>query len=170
MSPRPARAGWRRPRAIDKNPFNFRYAGLIHIALPGAALIHCRRSPRATALSIHQTFFSEHTKFPTGGRALVRYYRAYHRLMDHWRKVLPADRYLEVDYEELTADPAFHARRLLAHLGLPWDERCLRPECNPRRVKTATRGQIRQPIHRFSVERWRKYEACLGPLADLPPA
>lgn len=156
-------------RIIDKNPFNFRFAGLIHLALPGAAMIHCRRSPRDTALSIHQTFFSEMTEFPAGGEALVRYYRAYERLTAHWRRVLPADRYLEVDYEELTADPVLHSERLIAHIGLEWDDGCLRPEMNFRRVKTATRWQIRQPIHRSSVERWRKYEAYLGPLADLPP-
>ena len=161
-------AGGAAARIIDKNPFNFRYAGLIHVALPGAALIHCRRSPRDTALSIHQTFFSERTDFPTGGEALVRYYRAYQRLTDHWRRVLPADRYFETDYEDLTADPVRLSQRLIAHVGLAWDDRCLRPEMNARRVKTATRWQVRQPIHQSSVERWRRYEACLGPLVDLP--
>lgn len=156
-------------RIIDKNPFNFQWAGLIHIAFPRAALIHCRRSPIDTALSIHQSFFTETMGFPTGGEALVRYYRAYERLMAHWREVLPPDRFLEIDYEDLTADPAPHSNRMIAHIELGWDERCLSPELNTRRVKTASRRQVRQPIYRTAVERWRKYEPYLGPLAELVP-
>jgi hypothetical protein len=153
-------------RVVDKDPFNFHWAGLIHVAFPRAALIHCRRSPIDTALSIHQTYFSERS-FPTGGEALVRYYRVYERLMDYWRRVLPSDRFLEIDYEDLTAEPIPTSKRMIAHIGLEWDDRCLRPELNKRRVKTASRWQARQPIYRTAVERWRKYEAYLGPLADL---
>lgn len=156
-------------RITDKNPFNFQWAGLVHIVFPRAALIHCRRSPIDTALSIHQTFFSDRVRLPTGGSALVRYYRAYERLMDHWRQVLPSDRFLEVDYEDLTATPEETARRMIAHVGLEWDDRCLQPEKNTRRVKTASRWQVRQPIYRSSVERWRRYEPYLGALADLAP-
>jgi tetratricopeptide (TPR) repeat protein len=156
-------------RITDKNPFNFQWAGLVHIVFPRAALIHCRRSPIDTALSIHQTFFSDRVRLPTGGSELVRYYRAYERLMDHWRQVLPSDRFLEVDYEDLTATPEETARRMIAHVGLEWDDRCLQPEKNTRRVKTASRWQVRQPIYRSSVERWRRYEPYLGALADLAP-
>lgn len=156
-------------RVTDKNPFNFQWAGLIHVGLPGAAMIHCRRSPIDTALSIHQTFFPGGVRLPTGGAALVRYYRAYERLIDHWRRALPPDRFLDVDYEDLTAAPEETSRRMIAHIGLEWDDRCLRPEMNSRRVKTASRWQVRQPIYRSSVERWRKYEPYLGALADLIP-
>jgi tetratricopeptide (TPR) repeat protein len=156
-------------RVVDKNPFNFEWVGLIHVALPQSALIHCRRSPIDTALSIHQVFFHEGMAFPTGGEALVRYYRAYERLMDHWRQVLPPDRLLEVDYESLTADPVPQTMRMIAHIGLEWDDRCLEPEKNPRRVKTESRWQVRQPIYRTAVERWRNYEPYLGALAKLLP-
>ncbi len=108
----------------------------MHVALPRAALIHCRRSPIDTALSIHQTFFSSRIGFPTGGEALVRYYRAYERLMDHWRRVLPSKRFLEVQYEDLTSAPDETSKRMIAHLELPWDDRCLHPELNARRVRT----------------------------------
>jgi tetratricopeptide (TPR) repeat protein len=157
-------------RIIDKNPFNFPWAGLFHIACPSGAIIHCRRSPIDTALSIHQTYFNETMDFPTGGEALVRYFRAYERLMEHWRHELPQDRFLEVDYEDLTADPLPHSKRMIAHIGLEWDDCCLRPEMNSRRVKTASSWQVRQPIYQSSVERWRKYEPYLGPLADLVPS
>lgn len=157
-------------RITDKNPFNFQWAGLVHLTFPRAALIHCRRSPIDTALSIHQTFFSNRVRLPTGGAALVRYYRAYERLMSHWRRVLPPDSFLEVDYEDLTARPEETARRMIAHVGLEWDDLCLKPEMNARRVKTASRWQVRQPIYRTSVERWRRYEPYLGALRDLAPA
>jgi hypothetical protein len=156
-------------RIVDKNPFNFQWAGLIHVALPRAALIHCRRSPIDTALSIHQTFFSPRIGFPTGGEALVRYSRTYERLMDHWRRVLPSNRFLEVQYESLTAAPAETSKQMIAHLDLPWDDRCLQPELNARRVRTPSRWQVRQPIYRTAVGRWRLYEPHLGPLAALSP-
>jgi hypothetical protein len=156
-------------RITDKNPFNFEWAGLIHIVFPRATLIHCRRSPIDTALSIHQTFFSCRLEMPTGGAELVRYFRAYERLMEHWRWVLPPDRFLEVNYEDLTAAPEETSRRLIAHVGLEWDDRCLQPEMNTRRVNTASRWQVRQPIYRSSVDRWRRYEPYLGALADLAP-
>ena len=74
--------------------------------------------------------------------------------MDHWREVLPADRFVEVDYEALVADPEPHARRLIAACGLEWDEACLSPHRNPRRIATASLWQARQPIYRTSVQRW----------------
>jgi hypothetical protein len=156
-------------RIVDKNPFNFQWAGLIHVALPRAALIHCRRSPIDTALSIHQTFFSSGIGFPTGGEALVRYSRAYECLMDHWRRVLPPDRFLEVQYEDLTSAPVAQSNRMVAHIGLEWNDRCLVPENNTRRVRTPSRWQVRQPVYRTAVGRWRKYEPYLGPLAALSP-
>jgi hypothetical protein len=157
-------------RITDKNPFNFQRAGLIHLVFPRATRIHCRRSPIDTALSIHQTFFSSRLEMPTGGGELVRCYRAYERLMDHWWRVLPPDRFFEVDYEDLTATLEETSRRMIAHVGLEWDDRCLQPEMNTRRVKTASRWQVRQPIYRSSVDRWRKYEPYLGALADLASA
>jgi hypothetical protein len=90
--------------------------------------------------------------------------------MSHWRRVLPPDSFLEVDYEDLTARPEETARRMIAHVGLEWDDLCLKPEMNARRVKTASRWQVRQPIYRTSVERWRRYEPYLGALRDLAPA
>jgi hypothetical protein len=90
--------------------------------------------------------------------------------MDHWRRVLPSDRFLEVDYENLIGEPEDTSKRMIRHIGLPWDDRCLRPEVNPRRVKTASRWQIRQPIYKTSIDRWRRYEPWLGELRALLPA
>jgi len=154
-------------RVTDKMPFNFLWAGLIHVTFPRAIIIHCRRAAVDTALSIHQTFFHPALAFPTGGTELVAYFQSYQRLVDHWRSVLPADRFIEVDYEELTHAPEPAIRRIIAACSLAWNDACLHPESNPRAVKTPSKWQTRQPIYRTSVERWRRYEPWLGALRGL---
>jgi tetratricopeptide (TPR) repeat protein len=154
-------------RVTDKMPFNFLWAGLIHFAFPRATIIHCRRAAIDTALSIHQTHFRPGLAFPTGGAELVAYFRDYQRLVGHWRRVLPADRFVEVEYEELTSSPEPVTRRIIASCGLAWHDACLHPESNPRAVNTPSKWQARQPIYRTSVERWRRYEPWLGPLRAL---
>jgi len=154
-------------RVTDKMPFNFLWAGLIHLALPNATIIHCRRAAIDTALSIHQTHFQMSLAFPTGGPELVAYFRSYQRLTDHWRAVLPPDRYIEIQYEELTRAPESVIPQLVGACGLSWEAACLSPQNNPRAVKTPSKWQTRQPIYRQSVERWRRYEPWLGPLRAL---
>jgi len=154
-------------RVTDKMPFNFLWAGLIHLAFPRATIIHCRRAAVDTAVSIHQTHFNPSLPFPTGGAELVEYFRCYQRLVDHWRSVLPAERFLEVDYEEMTFEPEPVIRRIIAACGLAWNDACLRPESNTRAVKTPSKWQTRQPIYRTSVARWRRYEPWLGALRAL---
>ncbi|HLI83687.1 MAG TPA: sulfotransferase [Bryobacteraceae bacterium] len=154
-------------RVTDKMPFNFLWAGLIHVSFPRAIIVHCRRAAIDTALSIHQTYFHPALAFPTGGAELVAFFRGYQRLMDHWRRVLPPDRFVEVDYEDLTRAPEPAIRRIVAACGLAWNDACLCPERNPQPVKTPSKWQARQPIYRTSVERWRRYEPWLGPLRAL---
>ena len=151
----------------DKMPLNFQWLGLIHLALPRATLIHCRRNLLDTALSIHQTHFNPHLSFPTGGRGLVGYIRAYERLCSHWRRVLPPTRFIEIDYEALVTHPEPAIRRIVAACGLEWDEGCLSPHRNTRLVKTASKWQARQPIYRDAIARWRRYEPWLGALSAL---
>jgi tetratricopeptide (TPR) repeat protein len=156
-------------RVTDKMPFNFLWIGVAHLLLPRARVIHCRRNPIDTCLSIYQTQFAQHWGFASDRADLAAYYRQYLRLMEHWRAVLPADRFAEVDYEDATRDPEATARRLVAFCGLPWDPACLSPERNPDAVRTASKWQARQPIYRSSVERWRNYQAWLGELRELAP-
>ncbi len=148
-------------------PLNFQWAGLIHLAFPRSTLVHCRRSPLDTALSIHQTHFNPRMLFPTGGAALVGFVRAYQRLSAHWRRVLPPDRFIEIDYENLVRDPEFVIRRLVAASGLSWSDSCLFPERNARAVKTPSKWQTRQPIYRHAIGRWNNYEPWLGALSAL---
>jgi tetratricopeptide (TPR) repeat protein len=154
-------------QVTDKNPLNFQWAGLIHMALPDATIIHCRRAPIDTALSIHRTHFSARMSFPTGGAALVSAIGQYQRLMAHWRRVLPAERFIEIEYEALTANPEPVIRRMLASAGLDWDEACLRPEETTRPVRTPSKWQARQKIHPNSAGSWRRYEPWLGALRVL---
>jgi tetratricopeptide (TPR) repeat protein len=154
-------------RVTDKMPFNFLWAGLIHLAFPRSVIIHCRRAAVDTALSIHQTHFNPSMAFPTGGAELVAYFHCYQRVTDHWRRVLPADRFTEVEYEELTREPEPIIRQMIAACGLTWHDACLRHERNPRAVKTPSKWQTRQPIYRTSVARWRRYEPWLGQLRAL---
>jgi tetratricopeptide (TPR) repeat protein len=154
-------------RVTDKLPFNFRWLGLTHTLLPDARIIHCRRHPVDTCLSIYSIPFRSKFAFVGSKADLVFFYRQYVRLMDHWRAVLPAERFLEVDYERLIADREAETRRLIAYTGLDWDAACLRPERNPRVVGTASAWQARQPVYETSVERWRHYEPWLGEFREL---
>jgi tetratricopeptide (TPR) repeat protein len=157
----------RAARVTDKMPFNFFAAGLIHLVFPRATIIHCRRNPVDTCLSVFSTFFAPRADFSTDRDDLVFYYHQYLRLMAHWQEVLPPDRFVEVDYEALVTDPERVSRRLIAACGLDWDPACLSPESNTRAVKTASKWQARQPIHPGAVERWRRYEPWIGSFRDL---
>jgi Flp pilus assembly protein TadD len=156
-------------RVTDKAPLNFETLGLIRLALPAARIIHCRRNPVDTALSIYFTEFASSLGFAFDRGDIVFMYRQYERLMAHWRSVLPPDRFLELDYETLVADREAQTRRLVAFAGLEWDDACLAPERNARVVRTASVWQARQPIYATSVERWRRYEPWLGELRELLP-
>jgi len=136
------------------------------LMLPNARIIHIRRDPLDTCLSCYTTLFREPVRFTTDQHELRRFYRAYQRLMAHWRRVLPAERFIEVEYADLVAAPEVEARRLLAFCGLDWDAGCLRPESSARPIRTASRLQARQPIHRDSVGHGERYRAYLRPLVD----
>lgn len=154
-------------RVTDKQPFNFQQLGLIHLVLPNARFIHCRRHPVDVCLSMYFTFFKGRIPFVSNKADLVFAYQQYDRIMHHWRKVLPSDCFLEVDYERLVADREAITRQLIAFTGLDWHDACLQPERNERPVTTASFWQARQPIFTTSVERWRRYERWIGELKQL---
>lgn len=154
-------------RVTDKMPQNFMYLGPIHMIFPKARIIHCRRNPIDTALSIYFTPMKQTPDFAHDRKNIAFMFKQYQRLMQHWREVLPADRFLEVDYEELVADPEPVIRRMIEFVGLEWDEACLRHEMNERAVRTPSVWQARQKVYKTSVERWRNYEPWLGALKEL---
>jgi tetratricopeptide (TPR) repeat protein len=164
------RVGPKALRVTDKRPRNFEPLGLIHLALPDARIVHCRRNPVDTCLSIFFANFAAGHEFAWDRGDLAFFYRQYERLIEHWRRVLPADRFTEVQYETLVAYREAETRRLIDFCGLDWDEACLAPERNRRTVNTASLWQARQPVYATSVERWRRYEPWLGELRTLLPA
>jgi tetratricopeptide (TPR) repeat protein len=156
-------------RVVDKMPPNFMHLGLIHMALPRARIIHMRRHPIDTCLSIYfQHFLSIHP-YANDLSSLAHYYREYLRIMEHWRRVLPDGVLLEIPYESLVAGQESWSRRLLEFVGLPWDPRCLSFHETSRVVLTASKWQVRQKIHSSSSGRWRNYEKFVGPLRMLAP-
>jgi Flp pilus assembly protein TadD len=151
-------------RITDKMPANFLYAGLIHLALPNATIIHTIRDPTDTCVSCFSKLFDEPQLHTYDLAELGRYYRSYNALMAHWRRVLPPQRILDVHYEEVVDDFEGVARRIVSHCGLPWDPRCLDFYRTERPVRTTSALQVRQPIYKSSVGRGRPYEAFLAPL------
>jgi tetratricopeptide (TPR) repeat protein len=156
-------------RITDKLPQNFHHLGLLHAAFPKARVIHCRRDPIDTCLSIYFNNFANGMDFSFDREWIVHYYRRYARLMEHWRTVLPSSVLLEINYEELVSAPDSVIRRMIDFCGLEWDDACLRPEQNQRTIKTASVWQARQPIFRTSVSRWQRYEPWLGAFNCLRP-
>ena len=153
-------------RITDKTVGNFELLGLIHLCLPEARIIHCRRDPRDVCVSCFTTRFSAGHDYAYDLGDLGRYSRLYDRLMAHWIRVLPPGRIFDVRYEDIVEDLKGGTRQLLEHLGLPWDEACLRFYDSGRSVGSASFAQVRRPIYSNSVGRWRRYEAHLGALLD----
>jgi tetratricopeptide (TPR) repeat protein len=151
-------------RIADKMPGNYRWAGLIHLALPNARMIHVRRDLRDVSFSCFSTHFAAGHHYAYDLAELGRYCRAYAQLMQHWRAVLPEAAILEVQYEELVADLEYQARRIVAHCGLEWNDACLNFHRTERSVRTASAAQVRRPIYQSSIGRWRPHEARLQPL------
>lgn len=157
------------PRFVDKLPHNFLYAGFIAAALPNARIVCLRRNPMDTCLSNFRQLFTLASPYYDYSFDLLdtgRYYLLFDQLMTHWRNILPG-RVLEVDYEGLVDAQEGATRRLLEFCGLPWDAACLRFERNEAPVSTASAVQVREPLYRSAVGRWKRYEAQLSGLRDL---
>jgi tetratricopeptide (TPR) repeat protein len=152
-------------RITDKLPENFQYIGLIHAALPNARIIHTRRDPVDTCLSLFSILFSgSGAPYSYDLAELGRYYRAYEKVMEHWRNVLPVGAMLEVQYEDIVDDLERQARRIVAYCGLEWNDACLAFHEADRPVRTSSHAQVRQPIYRSSVGRPRPPRDLLAPL------
>jgi len=160
----------RAKRVIDKLPTNFQHVGLIHLALPGARIIHIQRDPLDTCLSCYATTFAGGVNYAYDLGELGHYYRAYDDLMGHWRNVLPQGAMLEVQYEAVVQNLEQEARRIVAFCSLDWDQRCLDFHKNERAVATASLYQVRQPLYRNAIGRAASFGDCLDPLrAALGP-
>ena len=153
-------------RFTDKMPGNHTFVGLIHLSLPNAKIVHVHRDPIDNCLSIFSTNFATPPAFACDLDELGHYYRAYERVMENWRKVLPDGVMLDVRYEDVVDDIEGQARRLIAFCGLDWDDACLEFHKKSGTVRTASAYQVRQPLYSRSVGRWRGYEKHLEPLRE----
>ncbi len=157
-----------RLRISDKSPLNFFHLAFAALLFPNARVIHCVRDAGDTALSIWMENFKHDQHYSTDFDDLAFLTLQYRRLMAHWRRVLPLPM-LEIRYEVTVADLQGQGRRLMAFLGVPWDERCLDFHRVDRAVQTPSRWQVRQPIYSRSVGRWRAYRPYLGSMLVALP-
>ena len=151
-----------RPYFTDKLPNNFSHIGLVSLILPNAKIINTRRHPLDSCLGAYKQLFGQGQNFTYDMFEIAEYYRQYHAIMTHWHTALPG-KILDVHYEETVTDLEGQVRRVLEFCGLPFEEQCLRYYATERAVKTASSEQVRQPIYRGALGKWRRYEKHLGP-------
>ena len=152
---------------VDKMPGNFLNLGAIYRALPHAKIIHAMRDPMDSCFSNFSKLFKEDLRFSYSQSSLGLYYQRYHRIMTHWKSVLPDDFILDLPYEEMVEDTEKKAKELTSFLGLKWDPNCLDFHKNKRPVRTASMMQVRRPIYKTSVQRWKNFAQYLKPLYQL---
>jgi tetratricopeptide (TPR) repeat protein len=154
-------------RVVDKMNTNYLLLGLLHIAYPNARIVHMKRHPVDTCLSIWATPVARDVNLCASKDNIVFAYQQYLQIMEHWRAILPKGRLLDVQYEELVSDQESVTRQMVEFCELEWSDACLKPEQNRRAVKTPSVWQVRQPVYKTSMERWRKYEPWLGDFSRL---
>ena len=153
------------PRFTDKMPNNFRHIGLIHLILPNAKIIDARRYPLDCCFSIYKQLFAQGQEFSYGLEEIGNYYRNYIDLMDHWNRVLPG-KILKVNNEDIINDLEGQVKRIIDYLELPFEKECISFYNTKRSVRTASSEQVRKPINKDGVERWKPYSKKLKPLVD----
>lgn len=156
--------GVTRARFVDKSPLNFLYLGLIHVAMPGASVLHLMRHPMDACFGMFKTLFRMGYPFSYDLEDLARYYAGYQRLMNHWRRVLPERAFMPIRYEWLVDNQEEATRRILDFCGLTFEPGCLEFHRNASPVATASSVQVRRPMNREAIGRWKLYERELAPL------
>ena len=151
-------------RVTNKHLDNWRQLGMVALLFPGARVVHCSRHPVDNGLSIFMAAMNSRVYPWSTDLADIGFaYRQYERLMRHWHETLDLE-ILDVQYEDLVADPEPWIRRIIEFTGLPWDDQCLRFHESTRDVMTLSYDQVRRPIYASAVKRYEKYRAHLGPL------
>jgi tetratricopeptide (TPR) repeat protein len=159
-------------RIVDKMPDNYLWLGFLAAIFPNAKFIYSGRDVHDIGVSCWITNFKQ-IRWACDQEDIASRIRNHLRIMDHWRKVLPLPM-LEIDYEDTVGDLEGTARKLIDFVGLDWDPVCLSFHETKRTVRTASLSQVRQPIYKKSVQRWKNYETALAPMfrsldEPLPP-
>lgn len=157
------RRGGDAKRVTDKNPGNYMHLAYISRLFPDAKIIHCTRDPVDTCLSCYFQDFAHRHPYTRDPIHCAAAYKDYQRIMAHYRDVLDVN-ILEVNYETLVSEQEPQTRRLIDHVGLPWNDACLKPEEARRITLTASSDQVQRKVYQSSVQRWRNYEKYVGPL------
>lgn len=158
-------AGNQNIHVVDKMPYNFLHLGLISSLFPGAPVIHCRREPLDTCLSIYFHYFQGFHNYSYDLNNIARYYKGYDNLMSHWESLIP-NPYMTVNYEDLINNIEIGSRSIMEFLNLPWEEACLKFYENKQVVRTRSNIQVRQPVYTTSINRWENYSKHIKPLLD----
>jgi Flp pilus assembly protein TadD len=154
------------PVVIDKMTVNFKYIGLICTAFPDAKIVHVKRNSAATCWGIYKrNFLTEGLRFCYNLNDIVKYYELYKNLMQFWQEEYGNQIY-NLNYEMLTIDQKDETKKLIQNLGLEWEEKCLMPQDNKRRVSTASSNQIREKIYQGSSQNWKKFKPFLNGILD----
>ena len=155
-------------RVVNKNLENYWHVGLLNRMYPNAKFLFIKREPRDNAMSVYSNWFNP-KKFPyaytTDFGEIGFAYRHIQRLMDHWTAIFPSS-ILNIRYEDLVRDPERMSKKMIDHLGLEWDEKCLDFHQSPRLVLTLSYAQVNKPIYTSSHRRWEAYREHLGALED----
>jgi tetratricopeptide (TPR) repeat protein len=153
-------------RVTDKMPLNFLHLGYISILFPKAKIIHCRRNPLDACISIYfQAFSSEH-QYSFDLANLAYWYRDYIKIMQHWNVIL-GNKILNVDYDNTVNAVENVARKLIDFCGLDWEPGCIEFHKTRREVQTASLWQVRQPVYKTSLARWKRYDKHIGILKEI---
>ena len=153
-------------RFTDKLPHNFMNIGLIFLMFPKAKVIHCRRHPTDTCVSIFTNGMTPaHNHYKTDLAVLGRYYRHYQELMAYWDALFPGQIH-HVYYEDVVSNTELCARGIIDYLGLDWEDSVLSREESQKSVKTLSAWQVRQPVYSSSMGKWRRFEQKVGPLIE----
>ena len=153
------------PFFTDKMPNNFRHIGLIHLILPNAKIIDARRYPLDCCFSMFKQLFAQGQEFTYGLKEAGSYYNSYVKLMNHWDKVLPG-KVLRVNNEDVIEDLEGQVKRILKFIDIPFEENCITFHETERLVRTASSEQVRQPINKKGIGRWKPYAKHLKPLLE----
>tara|TARA_B100001146_G_scaffold224997_1_gene245525 strand:+ start:3097 stop:4683 length:1587 start_codon:yes stop_codon:yes gene_type:complete len=151
-------------RFVDKLPMNSLNIGLIFLALPNAKIVHVIRNPLDSCYAIYKFLFKNGYPFSYDLKELALYYIEYYQLMQHWRNVLPKGHIYDIQYEEVVEDLSTQARQLIKFLDLPWEDACEEFHTNRQASTTGSASQVRRPIYKSSVGKWRFFEKELQSL------
>ena len=161
----------RSPRVTDKMPHNFEMLWLMALLFPNASFVHCVRSPADVCVSLLSHALSPAHNYCQTQESVGRYFQSYDTLMKHWQRVLPLPIYT-MSYEALVYDQEAQSRKLLTYAGLSWQDECLEFYKGDAPVTTFSNLQVRRPIYRSSIGRWKRHKTlltslfeALGPLA-----